>query len=78
MKKQIVHKSAAPLYATAVVWVLYALLFPLYKPVHFLIAIAASALVGVIAYRERIGFDGIAGIFLLLCAVAVLSLPGKK
>lgn len=49
MKKQIVHKSAAPLYATAVVWVLYALLFPLYKPVHFAIAIAASALVGVVA-----------------------------
>lgn len=49
MKKQIVHKSAAPLYATAVVWVLYALLFPLYKPVHFVIAIAASALVGVVA-----------------------------
>lgn len=49
MKKQIIHKSAAPLYATAVVWVLYALLFPLYKPVHFLIAIAASAVVGVIA-----------------------------
>ena len=49
MKKQIIHKSAAPLYATAVVWVLYALLFPLYKPVHFLIVIAASALVGVIA-----------------------------
>ena len=49
MKKQIIRKSAAPLYATAVVWVLYALLFPLYKPVHFLIAIAASAVVGVIA-----------------------------
>ncbi len=40
--------------------------------------LVAGALVGVIAYRERIGFDGIAGIFLLLCAVAVLSLPGKK
>ena len=29
--KKIVHKSAAPLYAAAVVWVLYALLFPLYR-----------------------------------------------
>lgn len=49
MKKQIVHKSAVPLYATAVVWVLYALLFPLYKLPHFIAVIAASALVGVIA-----------------------------
>lgn len=40
--------------------------------------LVAGALVGVIAYRERIGFDGIIGIILLLCAVAVLSLPGKK
>lgn len=49
MKKQIVHKSAAPLYAAAVVWVLYALLFPLHKVVHFIVVIAASALVGIIA-----------------------------
>ena len=49
MKKKIVHKSAAPLYAAAVVWVLYALLFPLYKPAHFLVVVIASALVGGIA-----------------------------
>lgn len=49
MKKQIVHKSAIPLYATAVVWVLYALLFPLHKLPHFIAVIAASALVGIIA-----------------------------
>lgn len=49
MKKQIVHKSVAPLYAAAVVWVLYALLFPLHKVAHFLVVIAASALVGIIA-----------------------------
>ncbi len=40
--------------------------------------LVAGALVGVLAYRERIGYDGILGILLLLCAVAVLSLPGKK
>ena len=29
--KKIVHKPAAPIYAAAVVWILYALLFPLYR-----------------------------------------------
>jgi hypothetical protein len=43
--KKVVHKSAAPLYAAAVVWVLYALLFPLYKVPHYLMAAAASAVV---------------------------------
>ena len=47
--KKIVHKSAAPIYAAAVVWVLYGLLFPLYKPIHFVIVIVASALVYLIA-----------------------------
>ena len=41
--KKIVHKSAGPIYAAAVVWVLYALLFPLHKIIHFLGVIAASA-----------------------------------
>lgn len=49
MKKKIVHKSAAPLYAAAVVWVLYALLFPLHRLMHFIVVILASALVGGIA-----------------------------
>ena len=49
MKKKIVHKSAAPLYAAAVVWVLYALLFPLHRLTHFIVVILASALVGDIA-----------------------------
>ena len=39
--KKIVHKSAAPLYAAAVVWVLYALLFPLYRVIHFAVVAAA-------------------------------------
>ena len=49
MKKKIVHKSAAPLDAAAVVWVLYALLFPLHRLTHFIVVILASALVGGIA-----------------------------
>ena len=49
MKKKIVHKSAAPLYAAAVVWVLYALVFPLHRLTHFIVVILASALVGGIA-----------------------------
>ena len=47
--KTIVHKSAAPIYAAAVTWVLYALLFPLYQVGHFLLAAAASAAVALIA-----------------------------
>lgn len=47
--KKIVHKSAVPIYAAAVVWVLYALLFPLYRIPHFLVAAAASAVVYAIA-----------------------------
>lgn len=47
--KTIVHKSAAPLYAAAAVWALYALLFPLYRVGHFLIVAAASAVVYFIA-----------------------------
>lgn len=47
--KQIVHKPAIPLYAAAAVWVVYALLFPLYRPSHFLLAAAAAAGVGLVA-----------------------------
>lgn len=47
--KKIVRKSAIPLYATAVVWLLYALLFPLYRVPHFLLAAAAAAVVGLVA-----------------------------
>ena len=43
--KKIVHKPAAPLYAAAAVWVLYALLFPLYRVGHFVIVLVASAAV---------------------------------
>ena len=44
-----VRKPVAPFYAAAVVWVAYALIFPLYKGVHFVLVAAASALVFAIA-----------------------------
>ena len=47
--KKIVRKSAIPLYAVAITWLLYGLLFPLYRLPHFLLAIAATAVVGVVA-----------------------------
>ena len=47
--KKIVHKPAAPIYAAAVVWILYALLFPLYRVGHFALCAAASAAVDRIA-----------------------------
>ncbi len=47
--KQIVRKSAVPLYAAAATWLLYALLFPLYRLPHYLLAAGAAAVVGVIA-----------------------------
>ena len=47
--KKIVHKSAIPLYVAAVTWLLYALLFTLYRLPHFLLAAAAAAVVGIVA-----------------------------
>ncbi|MBQ2062852.1 MAG: 5-bromo-4-chloroindolyl phosphate hydrolysis family protein [Oscillospiraceae bacterium] len=47
--KTIVRKSMIPLYATAVTWVLYALLFPLYQVKHIIIAAVAAAVVGLIS-----------------------------
>lgn len=40
-----VRKPVAPFYAAAVVWLAYALLFPLYRPVHYALVAAASAAV---------------------------------
>ena len=39
------RKSVAPFYAVAVVWLGYALLFPLYEPVHYALLTAMSAAV---------------------------------
>ncbi|MFR5994746.1 MAG: 5-bromo-4-chloroindolyl phosphate hydrolysis family protein [Oscillospiraceae bacterium] len=43
MKKVIVHKSAAPIYIAAAAWGIYALVFPLYRVGHFVIAAAVSS-----------------------------------
>jgi len=47
--KTIVHRSAVPIYAAAAVWLVYALLFPLYQVGHFLLAAAVSAAAALIA-----------------------------
>jgi hypothetical protein len=39
------RKPVAPFYAVAVIWLAYAALFPLYKPAHYAIVGAASAVV---------------------------------
>lgn len=47
--KQIVHKPVIPLYASGATWLLYALLFPLYRLPHFLLVASAAAVVGIVA-----------------------------
>ena len=37
-----------------------------------------AALVGVTVFHERLGWDGLLGVALVLSAIAVLSLPGRK
>lgn len=51
MKKEIRKKSVVPVYAIAVVWLLYALFFPLYKLWHFIL-IAAVAVVIYIVFSK--------------------------
>ena len=41
--RQIRKRSPVPFYGTAAVWLLYCLIFPLYKPSHFLILIVLGA-----------------------------------
>ena len=38
------RRSTAPFYAAAVVWLAYALLFPLYAPLHYALAAGAAVL----------------------------------
>lgn len=38
------RKSAAPFYAAAAVWLAYALVLPLYEPLHYALAAGASLL----------------------------------
>lgn len=40
-----VRKPVAPFYAVAVLWLLYAMIFPLYAPTHYILLAAASAAV---------------------------------
>lgn len=47
--KQVVRKSTIPLYAAATTWLLYALLFPLYRPLHYVLAAGAAAVIGIVA-----------------------------
>ena len=42
---KVVKKSVAPIYAVAVLWLIWGLFFPLYKPFHFILAAIASAVV---------------------------------
>ena len=39
------RKSAAPFYAVAALWLIYALLFPLYRPMHYVLLAVVSAVV---------------------------------
>lgn len=42
---KMVKKSVAPFYAVAVLWLAWAFLFPLFRPVHYVMAAAASVVV---------------------------------
>lgn len=42
---KITKKSVAPIYAVAVLWIVWGLFFPLYKPFHFILAAIASVAV---------------------------------
>ncbi|MBQ8974778.1 MAG: 5-bromo-4-chloroindolyl phosphate hydrolysis family protein [Oscillospiraceae bacterium] len=42
--KEIVHKSAVPIYLTAAVWILYCVIFPVYKLWHFAVLIVVTVL----------------------------------
>ena len=43
------RKPTAPFYAVAVLWIVYALLFPLYAPAHYALLVTASAAVYLVA-----------------------------
>lgn len=55
-------KSYAPLIAIGLTWLIYALCFPLHKPVHYLIAASASGLAWLIVYIIVSVFSGVAWI----------------
>lgn len=45
MKNEIRKKSVVPVYALAIVWLLYSLFFPLYKIHHFIILLAVALII---------------------------------
>lgn len=54
---KVVKRSVAPIYAVAVLWLVWALFFPLYKPFHFVAAVLASIAVyflGQIIWPDRV------------------------
>lgn len=62
------QKRAAPFYAAAAVWLAYALVLPLYEPLHYALAAGASLLAFAAAAapvpgrpRRRGGWQGAAG-----------------
>lgn len=42
---KVVKKPVAPIYAVAVLWIVWGLVFPLHKPLHFVLAAIASVIV---------------------------------
>ena len=42
---KIVKKPVAPIYAVAALWVVWGLLFPLHRPLHFVLAAIVSVVV---------------------------------
>ena len=46
---KIVKKPVAPIYAVAVLWVVWGLLFPLHKVIHFILAVIVSVIVFCVA-----------------------------
>ena len=58
------RKPVAPFYAVAVLWLAYALFFPLYRPIHYIVLILASVVT-------------LAGVF-ALCKGGTATEPEKK
>lgn len=59
---RIIKKSVAPIYAVGAVWLAWALLLPLYRPVHYVLAAAASLAVYLVGryaiWKDRVILTG--------------------
>ena len=69
MKKEVRKKSVVPVYALAVLWLLYALFFPLYKILHFIILIVLAIVVYIVFSKKRILYD------MKKCCASVDNMP---